>query len=109
MSRSLEIAAELFEANMQKRAAEIARLQQERDSFGDGKIPQSTGQGAAWLEQLDQMQSGLQKYLQSVTGSAMSTRSIYRVDTKTQEQLMKDQLDEQRETNRLLSTGAGMP
>jgi TP901 family phage tail tape measure protein len=48
------------------------------------------------------------KYLQALTGSAMSTRAIYRVDTKKQEDLLQQQLIQQEETNKLLRIGGGI-
>lgn len=52
--------------------------------------------------------SEMPKYLQALTGTAMSTRSIYRVDTKKQEDLLQQQLIQQEETNRLLRIGGGV-
>jgi len=48
------------------------------------------------------------KYLQALTGSAMSTRAIYRVDTKKQEDLLQQQVTNQEETNRLLRLNGGL-
>jgi TP901 family phage tail tape measure protein len=52
--------------------------------------------------------SEMPKYLQALTGTAMSTRAIYRVDTKKQEDLLQQQLIQQEETNRLLRIGGGV-
>lgn len=109
MNAAVETISAFFETRMRQRAAEISRLQQERDSFGNGVVPPSTGAGANLLEQMDRMQQELPKYLQALTGGSMSTRAIYRVDTKKQEDIMQKQLEAQQETNRILSLGGGMP
>jgi TP901 family phage tail tape measure protein len=55
-----------------------------------------------------QLQQELPKFLQALTGGAMSTRAILRTDTKRQEDLMKEQITQQQETNRLLSIQGGI-
>jgi hypothetical protein len=54
------------------------------------------------------MQQELPKFLQALTGSAMSTRAILRTDTKKQEDLLKEQVAQQQETNRILSLQGGI-
>jgi hypothetical protein len=104
MAESFDTLRQMFETNMRQRAAEMDRLQR----GGQPGQPPTPGQpgGPPTTEQLTQ---DLPKYLQALTGGAMSTRAIYRVDTKTQEQIMKEQLKAQQETNRLLSLGGGIP
>jgi TP901 family phage tail tape measure protein len=55
-----------------------------------------------------QLQQELPKFLQALTGGAMSTRAILRTDTKRQEDLMKEGNALQQETNRLLSVQGGI-
>jgi hypothetical protein len=55
-----------------------------------------------------QLQQELPKFLQALTGGAMSTRAILRTDTKRQEDLMKESNALQQETNRLLSVQGGI-
>jgi hypothetical protein len=55
-----------------------------------------------------QLQQELPKFLQALTGGAMSTRAILRTDTKRQEELMKEGNALQQETNRLLSVQGGI-
>jgi TP901 family phage tail tape measure protein len=99
MVHAMTVLSDQFAQNMRDRTDEINRLQQ-----GKPSTPGQPGQGVA-----DQLTTELPKYLQALTGSAMSTRAIYRVDTKRQEDIMKDQLKAQQETNRLLSLGGGVP
>jgi TP901 family phage tail tape measure protein len=55
-----------------------------------------------------QLQQELPKFLQALTGGAMSTRAILRTDTKRQEDLLKESNALQQETNRLLSVQGGI-
>lgn len=99
MVHAMTVLSDQFAQNMRDRTDEINRLQQ-----GKLTTPGQPGQGVA-----DQLTRDLPKYLQALSGSVMSTRAIYRVDTKRQEDIMKDQLKAQQETNRLLSLGGGIP
>ena len=99
MVHAMTVLSDQFAQNMRDRTDEINRLQQ-----GKPTTPGQPGQGVA-----DQLTRDLPKYLQALSGSVMSTRAIYRVDTKRQEDIMKDQLKAQQETNRLLSLGGGVP
>ena len=99
MVHAMTVLSDQFAQNMRDRTDEINRLQQ-----GKPTTPGQPGQGVA-----DQLTRDLPKYLQALSGGVMSTRAIYRVDTKRQEDIMKDQLKAQQETNRLLSLGGGVP
>lgn len=104
MTEGFDILRQMFETNMRQRAAEMDRLQR----GGQPGQPPAPGQpgGPPSTSQLTQE---LPKYLQALTGGAMSTRAIYKVDTKKQEELMQKQLEAQQETNRILSLGGGIP
>lgn len=59
-------------------------------------------------QEANKVATDMPKYLQALTGSAMSTRAIYRVDTKRQEDLLQQQVTNQEETNRLLRLQGGV-
>ena len=59
-------------------------------------------------QEANKVATDMPKYLQALTGSAMSTRAIYRVDTKRQEDLLQQQVTNQEETNRLLRLNGGV-
>jgi hypothetical protein len=88
-----------LDGNLAKRAADLNKLQQ--DVVG----PMGPASGPSTVQQLQQE---LPKFLQALTGGAMSTRAILRTDTKRQEDLMKEGNALQQETNRLLSIQGGI-
>lgn len=88
-----------LDGNLAKRAADLNKLQQ--DTVG----PMGPASGPSTVQQLQQE---LPKFLQALTGGAMSTRAILRTDTKRQEDLLKEQIRQQEETNRLLSVQGGI-
>jgi hypothetical protein len=88
-----------LDGNLAKRAADLNKLQQ--DVVG----PMGPASGPNTVQQLQQE---LPKFLQALTGGAMSTRAILRTDTKRQEDLLKESNALQQETNRLLSVQGGI-
>jgi TP901 family phage tail tape measure protein len=90
-----------LDANLAKRAADLNKLQQEVQG---GQVPGTPGTPSVGA----QLQQEIPKFLQALTGSAISTRAILRTDTKKQEDLLKEQINQQQETNRLLSLQGGI-
>jgi hypothetical protein len=90
-----------LDASLAKRASDLDRLQQEVQGGQVTGRPGVPSVGA-------QLQQELPKFLQALTGTALSTRAILRTDTKKQEDLLKEQVAQQQETNRLLSLQGGI-
>jgi hypothetical protein len=88
-----------LDMRLKERAKAMDQLQQ-----GSPGMPGAPGRATPG----EQMQQELPKFLQALTGSAMSTRAILRTDTKKQEDLLKEQVAQQQETNRILSLQGGI-
>jgi hypothetical protein len=88
-----------LDMKLKERAKAMDQLQQ-----GSPGMPGAPGRATPG----EQMQQELPKFLQALTGSAMSTRAILRTDTKKQEDLLKEQVAQQQETNRILSLQGGI-
>lgn len=89
-----------LDMRLQERAKAMEQLQQETQGGMPG-APGVPGTGS-------QLQQELPKFLQALTGTALSTRAILRTDTKKQEDLLKEQVAQQQETNRLLGLQGGI-
>jgi len=84
-------------------SVERARLEEQRAALQQQLYAMMTQN-----QEASKVATEMPKYLQALTGSAMSTRSIYRVDTRKQEDLLQQQLEKQDETNRLLRLNGGV-